>query len=76
MILSSCIYLSPRRADSIAAIMDITAPIMNDVCSDGKNAFERVDGNHVIPVNVFKVDPGIWATIEGGNVVSMALIGL
>ena len=76
MILSSCIYLSPRSADSIAPIADIIAPIMNDVCSDGKNAFASVEGNHVIPVNVFKIELGIWATIDGGNVINMALTGL
>jgi hypothetical protein len=49
---------------------------MNDVCSDGKKAFARVDGNHVMPVNVFKIELGIWTIIDGGNVVNMASTGL
>ena len=52
-------YLSPRSADSNAAIADNIAPIMNDVCRDGRNAFASVDGNHVIPVNMLSIELGI-----------------
>ena len=60
----------------MAAKLQNTAPIMNDIWSDGKNAFAKVDGNHVVPVSVVRVALGMVATIVGGKTDSIALTGL
>src|SRR5665648_126734 len=60
----------------MAAIVQNAAPIMNDILSEGRNAFARVDGNHVVPVSVFRVALGMAATIAGGKTDSILSTGL
>ena len=62
-------------ADRNDAIRHNIAPIMNDVRSEGINAFANVVGNHVVPVIVLRVDCGIVATVEAVRLDSMVLTG-
>jgi hypothetical protein len=70
----SCIYFSPRSEDSIAAMIQNMAPIMNDVLRSGINATANVVGNHVVPVIVLSVD-GMVATTADGRLDSIAVTG-
>jgi len=48
---------------------------MNEILSEGIKAFSRVEGNHVVPVIVLRVDCGMVATTEAGKLDSIALTG-
>lgn len=74
--ISGSICLFPRRADSTAAVMQIIAPIMNEICIDGINALANAEGNHVVLVNVLKVELGMFEIYSGGKAVIIVLTGL
>ncbi len=69
-------YFCPRIADSTAAMPESTAPMMNDMRSDGMNASASVWGNQVVPSRVATMLCGIPAAIDVGRAVRIASMGL